>query len=56
MLIQCNHMPQTCLGTLIDDFIENHIGITRVLLAQVTTWKTLLCKINVARWKPLTAA
>jgi len=24
----CNNMPQTYLGTLIDDFIENHVGIT----------------------------
>ena len=24
----CNNIPQTCLGTLIDDFIESHIGIT----------------------------
>jgi len=24
----CNNMPQTCLGTLIDDFIESHVDIT----------------------------
>ena len=24
----CNNMQQTCLGTHIDDFIENHIDIT----------------------------
>jgi len=24
----CNNMPQMCLGILIDDFIENHTGIT----------------------------
>jgi len=23
----CNNMTHTCLGTLIDDFIENHIDI-----------------------------
>ena len=24
----CNNMPQTCLGTLTDDFTENHLDIT----------------------------